>query len=487
FSEDLSHHILSLTLDFSSAGGAGIDPTLPPYVWEVAQGRQRDQWVRCDIDMDSTRGFNESGRIQIHLPQMNRRRLNEQTLYWVRARVKGISPLEQRQGMRSYQSTPRLKQALAHARGGTVWARHMQTLTNELLGKSDGTPGQRFRTRLQPVLAREAGEVVRVELGGTPAGHWQEITDFAGCAATDNHYTFDSVSGEIRFGPAIRQRDGMIRRFGAIPPRGANIILQRYRVGGGISGNVDTGAINTLKSGIPFVDRVLNREPARGGLDAETIEQAMMRAPSLIRSRDRAMSSDDFEFLTRQALPAKVGRVRALQARPGEDSNVPPGQVYVLIVPQANFPAGYLQADELSLTPEDLATVHEYLDQRRLLTTRLNVRTPAYRWVSVNVQLGTMPGADEGAVEREVLARLYRFLNPLTGGMDGTGWPFGRNLFVADIYQALQNIPNVTFIRNVQLYAARPGGERVGEPVDSIDVVAHGVIVSGLHDVQFVQ
>ena len=84
------------------------------------------------------------------------------------------------------------------------------------------------------------------------------------------------------------------------------------------------------------------------------------------------------------------------------------------------------------------------------------------------------------------MARLYRFLNPLTGGPEGKGWPFGRDLFLSDVYQALQGTEGVAYIRNVELYAAAPGGEKLGQPVDNLDVVAHGVVASGLHEVVFV-
>lgn len=96
------------------------------------------------------------------------------------------------------------------------------------------------------------------------------------------------------------------------------------------------------------------------------------------------------------------------------------------------------------------------------------------------------PGANRDRVENEVLSRLYRYLNPLTGGPDGKGWPFGEDLFVSSVYQALQGVSNVQFVRGVEMYAAEPGGRRQGAAVESLDVVAHGVIASGLHEVVFV-
>jgi hypothetical protein len=134
----------------------------------------------------------------------------------------------------------------------------------------------------------------------------------------------------------------------------------------------------------------------------------------------------------------------------------------------------------------DIATLSSYLDQRRLLTTRLDIRAPAYRWVAVKAQLRATPGTSQEEVEAEVLARLYRFLNPLVGGPQGTGWPFGRDLFVSDVYQSLQNTPNVQFIRGVEMYAAGEGGAAEGKPVESLEVVSHGVIASGIHEVEFI-
>lgn len=125
------------------------------------------------------------------------------------------------------------------------------------------------------------------------------------------------------------------------------------------------GILNTLKTVIPYIASVSNREPVWGGLDAETLVAAMMRALALLRSRDRAVTEADFEFLARQALPAALGRVKCLQPQPSKAGQVEPGQVYVLVIPRASNPAGYLEPTKLELDKADVAV---YLDERRLLT-----------------------------------------------------------------------------------------------------------------------
>ncbi|MBK8988443.1 MAG: putative baseplate assembly protein [Chloroflexi bacterium] len=486
FTNDLSHHILGLQFDCDSAGGAGIDPTQPPVVWEASTGDVNARWLPCAIDLDTTKGMNIGGQIHLHLPAMGRYAINKQEQYWVRVRVREISAAERQDGMRPYQTSPRLRQVQAAAWGGTTPATHAQQIENEFLGQSDGAAGQRYQLRVTPILARQPQETLLVQVEGEAPQPWTEVEDLADSSAYDAHFTLDSVTGELRLGPAVRQPDGAIKLYSAIPPRGANLVFRRYRTGGGQIGNVQTGILNTLKTAIPYIARVRNREPAWGGLDAETLEAAMMRAPKLLRSRGRAVTEDDFEFLARQALPAAIGRVRCLQPRPSAAGRVAPGQVYVLVVPRVANPAGFLAPEQLEPSAEHVARLGSYLDERRLLTTQLDIRAPAYRWVAARVQLRAAPGINQADVESEVLARLYRFLNPLTGGPGGDGWPFGRELFLSDVYQTLQGLPHVQFIRNVDLFIAAPGGGPQGERVESVEVVAHGVIASGRHEVVFV-
>jgi predicted phage baseplate assembly protein len=486
FENDLTSHILGFEMDFDPAGGAGVDPTLPPYLWEASTGDERNHWAPCEVEMDTTHSMNSAGRVRIHLPRMGKYDFSRGPHYWVRARLKEISPRERQEGMQRFENTPILRQVALATWGGTVTATHAQLVTHEFVGQSDGTPGQRFKLQHAPILTRQKGEHLLVQTEGRPQVAWIEVPDFSESTGANPVYTLDAVTGELRLGPAVRQPDGTMRLYGTIPPRHANLVFQAYRFGGGQEGNVQVGVLNTLKTAIPYVARVSNRRPAWGGLDAESLESAMMRAPALLRSRDRAVTESDFEFLAMQALPAAIGRVKCLQPIPAQAGRVVPGQVYVLVIPRVADPETYLAPAQLELDAETLRVLTAYLDERRLLTARLDIRPPAYTWVSCRVQLRAAPGVAQETVEAEVLRRLYRFLNPLTGGPEGKGWPFGRDLFVSDVYQSLQGIPNVQFIRGVELRLAQPSGAGRGNPVESVEVVTHGVVVSGRHEIEFI-
>ena len=79
------------------------------------------------------------------------------------------------------------------------------------------------------------------------------------------------------------------------------------------------------------------------------------------------------------------------------------------------------------LVPGDglLERITRHLDERRLIGTRLAVGPPYYQGVTVVATVHAFRGVDSDRVRREVHDALYRHLDPLTGGAEGTGWPFG--------------------------------------------------------------
>ena len=115
-----------------------------------------------------------------------------------------------------------------------------------------------------------------------------------------------------------------------IPPKGnKNVRAARYRTGGGSVGNVPANTIVSCKQNLSYVVSVTNPYPASGGCDMEDVEQAKLRAPHVLKARNRAVTLDDFEWLAREASNS-VARVKCLPSTPRE------GQIAVVIVPRMN-------------------------------------------------------------------------------------------------------------------------------------------------------
>lgn len=484
FENDLSNHILALLVDCERAGGAGVDPTKPPLIWQVWQGRAA-RWVQCELEYDGTGGFNEPGEIILHLPAMVRAEFQGVEACWLRCRLTDAQ-VQGKSG--SYQVSPVLRQLQVEARGGTVGARHAITVSDEVLGTSDGTPGQVFQLQHTPILSLDPPrEYLVVEPPGRQTEKWQEVEDFAASTQDDRHFTLDKLDGTLTLGPSLLQPDGQIYRFGCVPEKGSLLVFKRYRYGGGVSGNVSQGTLNVLKSSIPYVAHVINRVAAVGGRDAQSLEDAKMRAPQKLRARTRAVTADDYEYLAREIPGVARARCLAPGAQPGERNDPRPGQVFVIILPQTDKAEGLLTLEQLTLSAEVRAAVLTHLESRRLLGTALEVRQPQYVRISVQADLRVPERSEQSLIEEvqeRALQALYRYLNPYVGGPRGDGWPFGRALNRSELYGVLQRVEHVDFVENLRVHVVDAGQEQPGAAQQTIQVPRHGLICSAQHQVK---
>ena len=65
-----------------------------------------------------------------------------------------------------------------------------------------------------------------------------EVEGFADSGPTDSHFVVDSLTGEVRFGPRLREPGGEERQYGRVPPRDRTI---RFTRSGSCSANSTTG------------------------------------------------------------------------------------------------------------------------------------------------------------------------------------------------------------------------------------------------------
>jgi predicted phage baseplate assembly protein len=452
-----------------SVEGIGVDPTRPPLTWEAWDGAA---WSSCDVESDTTGGLNRDGDVVIHVPGSHQGAvLAGRRAGWLRCRVVPAAP-----GQPAYTAAPQVKGMTVATIGGTVEAINAEIIDSEHLGESDGVAGQRFVVRRAPVLS--GLEAPLVETSSDEGWlSWQNVPDFSRSSPEDRHFVLDGASGEVLFGPLVRLAEGGTRSYGAVPPKGAQIRLRRYAIGGGVSGNVPARTVTVLKSSIPYVCRVENRQAALGGVDAETLDEAKVRGPLSLRARGRAVTADDFEQLTREAAP-DVARVRCQAADESE-----PGAVRVKIVPSARSDDGRIDFDDLLPGEETLQAIANRLDSTRLVGTRLLIEPPYYQGVTVVARVQARPTASPSRVENDALKALYGYLHPITGGPEGGGWPFGRPVQSGEIYGVLQRVPGVDLVEEVLLFGANPvTGER-GPAMDRIDLGHDALVFSYEHAV----
>ncbi len=292
----------------------------------------------------------------------------------------------------------------------------------------------------------------------------------------------DAVHGVISFGPGVREADGTLRQYGAVAPKGAIVQIEAYATGGGRIGNVGAGSIRTLKSSIPFIAGVENRGPATGGVDGEDLESAKTRGPILLRTRNRAVTAEDFEQLTRAAAP-EIARVKCLPAGDGADA----GSVRILVVPAAPIIDGKISFEHLVPSEETMARILNALDGARLVGTRVIIEPPVYQGVTVVAQVKARPKISVVRVREEASRVLHRYFNPLVGGPDGKGWPWGRPIQSGEAYTALQEIRGVDFVEEIRVFGANPvTGER-GQATTRLELAASAIAFSYEHQIRVVE
>jgi predicted phage baseplate assembly protein len=451
FAGSLAGNLVRLDVNVTGVDAPGIDPRRPPRVWQSWDGQD---WREARILGDTSEGFNSSGEVTLLLARRHEPlAIGAVRAHWLRCKLVETAP-----GQPGYHVSPQIESVTPVGLGGAVAAHHAEPAPEELLGASTGRPGQVFQVRRAPVLARRSGETVRVvpprrEPSREPeSSAWTEVADFADARPDDRVFTWSGATGEVRFGPALTGRDGRIRQYGAIPDEDAQVYVTGYRFGGGRRGNVGAGKLSVLLSAIPSVDSVRNLDPATGGVDAESVDNAKVRGPLYLRGGHRAVTAGDFERLTQEAAPG-VARARCL---PPESAGAP---VRLLIVPRVDIAPEELQLADLAL-PESLERqIKGFLDERRLLTTRVLTDVPSYQGITVTAEVHAAPTVRAEKVRSEAESALYRFINPVTGGPDGRGWPFDLDLSIGDVFSVLRAVPGVLRAETVHIFLADLKGD----------------------------
>ncbi len=449
--------------------GVGVDPLDPPTVWESWNGTS---WSRCDLVSDRTGGLNQPGDVVVivshdHVASV----IGGERAGWLRCRI-----IEREEGVPRYKSPPLVREASAATVGGVVQSMHARTIDDEILGLSEGVPGQAFVLQERPVV--DDGEPFVVEVGtGGGWDEWTEIDSFAGSAEEGRNVMVDRARATVIFPPAVREPDGSFRTYGAIPPKGVPLRVPRYRVGGGRSGNVAAGTLSVLRSTVPFVRSAENRAAAHDGTDGETIDEAKVRGPLALRTRDRAVTLGDYEQLAKRAAPG-VARAHAVAA---PDSLA----VRLLVVPTAAVGAdGRIEFGDLVPGEALLGAIAAELEPRRLAGTRLMIERPDYQGVTVVAKLVAHPRVAVDRLRADALAALYRYFDPIRGGSLGTGWPFGRPVLAGEVYSVLQSLPGTELVDEVLLFPADPATGKRGEPVQRIEIGVNALVFSFEHRVR---
>ena len=405
-----------------------------------------NNWKSIEEITDETEHLTISGKIWMKIQgAMGQVDINNANRFWIRCRVEEAG----------YEITPKIDLILLN----TVSAIQRSALKVETFS-STGLPEFIKDLKDAPVLDKTLTVKLNNKEWRNDIDSNPEVEDFDASNPEDKHYIVDLAVGRVTFGNGIS---------GKIPPAGKNNITASYRTGGGVHGNVRPHTLNwILDEQLAEKVTVDNMKAATGGKDSETLEEAIYRARKDLKTVYRAVTSQDYEHLIMNTPELKVARAKAIpRYHPSQTSQVP-GIVSIIVVPKSPY-AKPLPSDGL------LNTVYRYLEKQRLLATELFIIPPEYTEISVSTTVKIKPRFVKDTIETNVKTELDKFLNPITGGVEGNGWPFGRSVYLSEIYQIIDSAEGVDYVQSVTL-----SDQEVEQEVD-IDIPSHGLVYSGDH------
>lgn len=409
-------------------------------------------WENLDVQTDGTRAFSRTGHLVVTGPGTDAKKTAVGPIatkyFYLRIRLVNSG----------YDAPPRLDQIMPN----TAEAVQSLTARDEVLGGSDGTPTQEpFVLANRPVLQRDEPYVVRRSDGlavtvtslaleideGSGFEPWQEVSDLLASGPDDPHFVVDHTRGTVSVGDGVHGRIPVANPF--LPT--SNVVARSYPYGGGAAANVGAGTVTTLQTFAEGISAVTNARPAAGGRDEESVADAKRRAPALLKARDRAVTAEDFELLATRSPGVVVLRAKALPMHHPRFGDVPiPGVVTVIVVPDGDGPAPVPGETTLQ-------TVCRHLNAHRLVTSELYVVPPTYRRIKVSAEVVVRPDADLATVHRALTDALTTWMHPLRGGDDGTGWPFGGDIYYSSLSRVVLQVPGVLRIRDNQLIVTLDG------------------------------
>lgn len=319
-----------------------------------------------------------------------------------------------------------------------VPVREGKTISNEVIGVSDGRPNQRYNLA-QPNMLRGSLEIVVETATPTPPWRLREKLIFSRRAFTPEQLSALELqerigstlafSGNTDTDYAIEIDENNITtvsfgdgQYGRIPPTGTRIIAG-YRCGGGTVGNVGKEQIaQVIKA--PQLQllgiKVINRTPASGGADRESIDQAIKYAPSVFASMQRAVTAED--YVAQAKLFQGVSKARA------EATSWNVIKLYIAPTGQGEPPTDVMRRDLLT-----------FFEDKRMLTSIIRIESPDYVKIDVEANVTAFRHFRNDEVQDDAEKAVRDLL-------EFEKVDFKQTLYLSKVYEKLEALPGVSSV-----------------------------------------
>jgi Baseplate J-like protein len=182
-----------------------------------------------------------------------------------------------------------------------------------------------------------------------------------------------------------------------------------------------------------------------GALDDE-----IRKTIKTLRTPGRAVTRADFERLALDAHPQIIRAHCIPKSKILSDGSIEQSEESSCISVVIISKFGELSSQEL------IVSVTTSLKEKSLISTRIIVVEPRFVTIGLQVRLVFKPDS----VNRDAIAKLSTFFDPLIGGQTGNGWEFGRSIYISEIYELLDELPEVDYVEEVTILEPPDGNSR---------------------------
>ncbi len=111
------------------------------------------------------------------------------------------------------------------------------------------------------------------------------------------------------------------------------------------------------------------------------------------------------------------------------------------------------EADMDKKYSEMVSTVKKYLDPRRLIGTRIEVKKPEFTHLRIDIVIICYPNARADTVEKKIKDSIMKYLDPFEGGPNKDGWPYEiRPLTVFELDRIIEETDGVDRTKSVKIF-----------------------------------
>ncbi len=196
--------------------------------------------------------------------------------------------------------------------------------------------------------------------------------------------------------------------------------------------------------------------------DTQVIDYHELKAASLrfLNSTYRAVTEDNFAAL---AIEATLYRTEGPVVKRAIVHGYPDGKVEIIIISDSH--KNYNKLKKI---------VQDYLEPRRLICTRIVVMEPAYSSLKIEIDAACRPGSEAAKekIKRDIEKNIVEFLDPVNGGEDKKGWPYGRPVSIYELFHIIEEIGGVDHSVRIVL------DDRPGLTIKKIDGLIDPVEIS---------